>query len=233
MQQPVQDRRRYHLVVGEDIGPLGVGLIRGQNHGAMFVSLADDIEEQRGLLLVERREADFVDDEQRRSCVGFQTPRIGVALLGFLEPGDHRGAGGELDAMPAPGRLDAQSNRQMGLAGARRAQQDDVSAVPDVTAFGEFPEYRRRDAFLEAEVEVLERFPERERRHAQHRLPAAHPGKARLLLQELCGEPHVGPVVGSALLGDGVDGRAYIGQAYRLGGFDGPFVICRHPHAAS
>src|SRR5271170_7192197 len=46
VQEPVQHGAGQGAVVVEDFGPMFIGLIRGQQDGALLVTLADDLEEQ-------------------------------------------------------------------------------------------------------------------------------------------------------------------------------------------
>src|ERR1051326_667636 len=47
-------------VIVEDGGPLLEGFVGGQHDGTPFITLADDLEEQIGTVLVNRQVADFV-----------------------------------------------------------------------------------------------------------------------------------------------------------------------------
>ena len=65
VQEPVEGRGGHDGVAVEDVGPVAEGFVGGEHHGpAGVVTLADDLEEQRGLGLVQREVADLVDDEQ-------------------------------------------------------------------------------------------------------------------------------------------------------------------------
>jgi hypothetical protein len=49
------------------MAPFGEGLVRGDDGGGLFlVAAADDLEEQRGLFVIEPEVTDFVDDQQLR-----------------------------------------------------------------------------------------------------------------------------------------------------------------------
>ena len=46
MQETVESGARHDRVIGEDVGPFGEGLIRGDSDGGVFlVSVADELEE--------------------------------------------------------------------------------------------------------------------------------------------------------------------------------------------
>ena len=64
MEEPVEDGGGDDAVVVEDAGPGFVAFVAGEQDGAAFIPIADDLEEEVGALLVEGQEAEFVDDEQ-------------------------------------------------------------------------------------------------------------------------------------------------------------------------
>ena len=51
-------------IVVEDRGPVFESLVGGQHDGTTFVTLADDLKEQVGAVLVDGQVAEFVDDEE-------------------------------------------------------------------------------------------------------------------------------------------------------------------------
>lgn len=50
MQYPVQHCRSQRGIAAEGLIPLGEGKIAGEDHGAAFISLGDDLEEVAGLV---------------------------------------------------------------------------------------------------------------------------------------------------------------------------------------
>ena len=53
-----------HYRVAEHLGPFGEVAVGGEDHGAFFVSHADQLEEQIGAFLGQRQVADLIDDEK-------------------------------------------------------------------------------------------------------------------------------------------------------------------------
>ena len=80
----------------------------------------------------------------------------------FGEAGDPLGGGRELDALPGEARADRDSDRQMGFAGPRWAQQHDVVLGVQEVELAEVLDDLLLDRALEGEVELLERFAGRE-----------------------------------------------------------------------
>ncbi len=65
MQKAVEGGGGRDGVAGEDVAPVAEGFVRGVDGVCFFfVALSDDLDEQRGLVVVEAEVADFVDDEQ-------------------------------------------------------------------------------------------------------------------------------------------------------------------------
>lgn len=62
MEKPVQDGGGHCAVIVEDAGPLFKGFVGGQDNGASFIALADDLEEQVGAVLIYRKIANFVQN---------------------------------------------------------------------------------------------------------------------------------------------------------------------------
>ena len=63
MEQPIEQCRGEGAVVVEDLGPVLVGAIGGDDDGAALVALADDLEEQVGAVFVDGQIAQFVDEQ--------------------------------------------------------------------------------------------------------------------------------------------------------------------------
>src|ERR1700731_1441763 len=64
MKDAIEHRGGQHTVAGEGAVPTAEGEIRGENHRAALVATLDDLEEQVGLLAVQRQIADLVNDQQ-------------------------------------------------------------------------------------------------------------------------------------------------------------------------
>src|SRR5439155_15420208 len=92
--------------------------------------------EQVGCLALEWQVADFVDDEQVVALEPAQLLLELVAVLGRLEPADPFLCGGEGDPVAVLAGLEGKRDREVGLAGAGRAEEADVGTLLDP---GELP----------------------------------------------------------------------------------------------
>src|SRR5204863_587111 len=111
-----------------------------------------------GRLGVEGDVADLVDHEQGRPEQFAQLLVEAALPLGVAEAGDPFGRGGEGDALTGEAGTDPERDREVCLAGAGRAEQDDVVLGGEEVELAEMEDERLLDGALEAEVELLERF---------------------------------------------------------------------------
>jgi len=63
MEQPVEQRGSDHGIT-EDVAPFGKAAVGGEDHGALFVTGVDELEEQITPTGGDGEVADLVDDEQ-------------------------------------------------------------------------------------------------------------------------------------------------------------------------
>ena len=63
VQQPVEQSGGHHWIP-KYFGPFGEVSVGGEDHGALFVACADQLEEQIGAFLGQRQIAYFIDDGQ-------------------------------------------------------------------------------------------------------------------------------------------------------------------------
>ena len=125
------DHGRGHDVVAEHFAPAAEGFVGGDDQAGPFVAAGDQLEEQVGGFGFERDVADLVDDDQ---WVAAQAGQLGVdapGLMRFGKTGDPFGGGGEQDAVAGLAGPHRQPDRQVGLAGAWWAEEDDVVAGGD------------------------------------------------------------------------------------------------------
>jgi len=61
VQEAIEQGRSQGSVIVEDLGPVFKGAIGGDNDGALFVALADDLEQQVGAGLIDRQVSQFVN----------------------------------------------------------------------------------------------------------------------------------------------------------------------------
>jgi hypothetical protein len=65
MEQAIQRSRGHDVVIGKDLGPVCEGLVAGEDDRlALFVALADGLEKQAGMGLLQRQIAELIDDEK-------------------------------------------------------------------------------------------------------------------------------------------------------------------------
>lgn len=174
VQEPIQHRGRQCLVVGKGPGPLRERQVAGQNHAATLVALGNDVEEQVRLVAPEGQVADLIDHQQARPhhhavevlpepllavCRRELQHQVGRADEARLDP-RHDGAVG-------------QRNRQVALAHAAGAEQDDVLRALDEAECRQFLKLRTRRSRSEGEVVLLQGLHRREGGHLQQRLARA------------------------------------------------------------
>jgi len=100
VQEPVQGGAGHDRVIGKDLAPVGEGLVAGEDDGlAVFVALANDLEQERGLGGIEREVANLVDDEQLGPGQIFHFPVEFVFGQGHGQFPGHIDGGGEVDAV--------------------------------------------------------------------------------------------------------------------------------------
>ena len=66
MMEQAIDQRSGHEIVTEDLAPFVEGLVRGQDGGGGFVAAGHELEEEHGVVAIDREVADLVDDQDRR-----------------------------------------------------------------------------------------------------------------------------------------------------------------------
>ena len=135
----------------------GEGLVAGEDEGGPFVAAGDEHEHEVGGLRVEGDVADLVDDQEGDPLELAQLRGERPLLLGVAEPRDPLGGGGEADALAGQTGPEAERDRQVGLAGAGRAEQHDVVAGVDEIELAEVEDQRLLHRALEAEIKLLER----------------------------------------------------------------------------
>ena len=129
MQKPVQHGAGQRAVVVEDFGPVFIGLVGGQQDGALLIALADDLKEQVGADLVDGQIAYFIDG---------QDSGLEVTLEFGFEPANDLGGGKRVDDVHGGGeqhRVSAQTgfmgqgHDQVCFPEADSAHEDDVGFV--------------------------------------------------------------------------------------------------------
>jgi hypothetical protein len=164
MQDTVQDGRGDHRIA-EDLVPLGEAPVRSHDQGALLIAAGDELEEQMRAVAIDRDVADLVDDQELGLAVELQPLFDFVFGIGLRQGRDQRHGLGEVGPVALGYGLDAERHRQMRFSYPGRAQEDDVFAVGDEPASGQVFDPLAVDRRLEGEVEVLQRFDERELGH--------------------------------------------------------------------
>ena len=118
--------RSGHDLVAQDLAPLLEAFIGGQHSGCALIAPVDELEEEHGAGLADRQVADLVDDQERRIGEDLEAASQLAGGLGFFERGDEVGQSAVVDSAPALSRGNGEADREMRLADARRAEEDDV-----------------------------------------------------------------------------------------------------------
>src|SRR5579872_7381547 len=111
---------------------------------------------------VEGDVADLVDDQERDEAEAAQLGLEAPLAFCLAEAGDPLGRGRELDALAGEAGADPERDREMRLAGAGRAEQQDVVAAVEEVELAEVLDHRLLDRALKAEVELLQGLARRE-----------------------------------------------------------------------
>jgi hypothetical protein len=134
-----------------------------------------------------------VDDDQRDEGEPAELGFEAALSFGFAETGHPFGGGGELDALAGQAGADRQGDREVGLAGPGRAEQQDVLAGVEEVELAEVLDHGLLEGALEAEVELLERFSGREAGSLDPGLAAVAVASRDLGAEQDLGEPLVAP----------------------------------------
>jgi hypothetical protein len=140
--------------------------------------------------------------------------------LGVGEHRDPFGGGLERDAMATQAGADAQRDREVRLAGARWAQQDDVIFAGQEVQLAEVQDGVAADGGLEGEVEPLDRLARREAGGLDACLAAVAVAAVGLGLQKRGGELLIGPLLFAGAvgeLGQRPGGRGRLERAEQMG----------------
>jgi site-specific DNA recombinase len=165
VEQPVEEADGGG-VLGQEPAPLVEGPVAGDAQGAAFVGGRDDAEQQLGAGVIERGEADFVDEDEVVAEQGVDDPADGVVGQAAVEGLGEVGGGVVADLVPGLDRGGSQCHEQVGFAGAGRADQAQVLGGADPFQRGQVGEGGRRDGGG-AQVELFQRLGHRERGVAQ------------------------------------------------------------------
>ena len=146
----------------EDLGPGFEGQVGGDDEAGAFVGGGDDVEEQFGADFGCGDVAEFVEDEQvELGELGLEAEEAAF-VPGLDQGGDELGGAVEADFVTAGAGFGGQGGREVGFAGAGVADEEDVLALVDVFAAGEFGDELFVDGGAGGEVEALQGLDGRE-----------------------------------------------------------------------
>jgi hypothetical protein len=176
VQDTVEDGRGQRGVVVEDVRPVLVGLVGRDHRGALFVALAEHLEEQVRAELVDRQVSEFVDHQQRRARVAAQF--LTQALRGLRRSEgvydvDRRR---EEHAVPLFAGVVTERCGQVGLAHADAADEDYIGMVFEEGHAEQVLDLDAVDFFRPAPVEAGQFLPQGEARRLDAAGAAGGPG---------------------------------------------------------
>src|SRR5216683_7782816 len=159
--EPVDDRGAQPGI-GEGGGPFAEGGVGGDRDGGAFLPLGEDLEQQLGAAAVELEVAQLVQAQQVDPAVAGDGPRQQLVVGGLDQLVDQRGGGDVFHPVAVLGGGGAQPDQQVGLAGARVADQAAWLPGGDPRGAGEGVDQRGGHLRVGVEVEVLDPLGPRE-----------------------------------------------------------------------
>ena len=140
----------------EHLGPFVERQIGGDQGRAPLVALAEHLEQELGTGLGQRHEAEFVDDQKLVGGELLLEPQQLLVIAGLDELVDQCGGGDEADREALLAGRQAETEGDVGLAGAAVAERDEVLAALDVLAAGQLQDQRLVERGDDLEVEAIE-----------------------------------------------------------------------------
>lgn len=125
VQDPIEQGRGQHRVP-HHLGPLSDLLVGGEDYRGLLIHVADQVEEAVGLFAPDRGETDLVDDHQVRLPDPLQPEAGGPVHLGGIHDLHQRSHPLETDRIARVDGLEAEADRQHGLADPRGTEEQDV-----------------------------------------------------------------------------------------------------------
>jgi hypothetical protein len=129
MKQTVQECRDNDRIM-EQFGPVGEGLVGGDNGTGLLIPIGNESEKEIAFLSVNRRIPNLIHDHQRRFVVASASP-FSLGAMIFFQLSDQVLHCGKVDAQAGLTGLEGERYGQMGLADAGRPQEDHIALLLD------------------------------------------------------------------------------------------------------
>ena len=213
VEEAVEDGGGDGGVVVEDGGPVLEGFVGGEDDGALFVALGDDLEEEVGAVFVQGDVAEFVENEQIWAEVSLDLGFEAVVGLGSEQIIDDFDGGGEENTVAVEAGLVAQCGGQMGLSEPAAAEEDDVAFVGDEAEAEEVLDEGPVEALGPAPVEAFEGFEHGEAGFGDAALGGSVTALADLAFEEALKEGGGAELVADGLGDEGLEVVADPGEA--------------------
>src|SRR6266446_5022312 len=185
VQHAIEDGGGQGAIVVEDLRPVFVGAVGGDHHRGALVALADDLEQQICAVLVDGKVTELIDNQYGGLQVTLELAFEAAGGLGCRKSVDDVDGRGEQHRVSIQAGGTAQSNRQMRLAEADVADQDDVGLGCDEGQTEQVLDLRAVDLFGPAPLEVIKGFEHGEARVPDASLDAAVLAHGSLALNQL------------------------------------------------
>ena len=126
MNEAINDGRGKGSVIVQGFAPVAECAIGGNDHGAAFIAIGDDLKEQFGALLIHGQIAELINDEQLGMSKTFQGTKERVVGQRGGQVIDKVHGGGEVSFYALLTGVIAQSEGDMGFTGAGRSHEDGI-----------------------------------------------------------------------------------------------------------
>jgi hypothetical protein len=167
----------------------------------LFISEADDLEEEVCAFLVDGQEAQLVDDEKSGPGVFFQLLVYPSLFVCRGQGVDKIDSGCKKDGVVFKACGIAQGRGQMGFSEPYAAEEDDVGLVFDKVEPEEILDLEPIDFFGPGPVELIQGFDEREASHTDAAFYGSVPAQSGLATDEVLEVIHMCPVFPGRLCG--------------------------------
>ena len=142
--------------VGEGVAPLAEVEVGGDDGGALFVALGDEVVEVLVLRCPQGFQTEVIDDEQRHAGEGVEASLVGVDGARGIEACQQLALGGEQHVVVGANGGMAERLCDVGLSGAARPGDEDRDLLGDEPAGRQLGDEALVDGGVEVEVELLE-----------------------------------------------------------------------------